>query len=65
MDKFVLHVLQAELVARCPEISLFVLVSAHIAVYTRYHHVSPNIELTLVYQQGIRDVLLYDAGFAS
>lgn len=62
MDQFVGQVVDCELPGWRSEITLVVEIAFHISVNTRNCCIGADVKLSLVYKQGVADVLLNDAG---
>ena len=60
MNKVVFAVLYVVLDRRSSNVALFVPISLYLLVDAGNHHVVPNIELSLVIQEGLLYVLLQD-----
>lgn len=60
VDVLVRHVLERELFARSPDVSVFVPVASDVAVDRRHERKSADVELAFVDQQRVFDVFLHD-----
>lgn len=65
MDELILQVFQAELLAGSSDVSLLVPVSLYYSVYGGYEDVAPDVELSLIVEEGVLEVSLDDEGTIS